>query len=95
MLLIHFRVSTGSHTATNSVSVAANIAEGSARRHRRELLQFLSIARGSLAELHTLHVIARRLCLAREAEFDPVDELLDHTGRTLTLLIRSVEQPDQ
>ena len=44
-----------------AVSIAANIAEGQARKHTREFLQHLSIARGSLAELHTLVLVAERL----------------------------------
>ncbi len=36
-----------------SVSVASNIAEGQARQHVGEFLQFLSTANGSLAELDT------------------------------------------
>ncbi len=43
------------------VSIAANIAEGQARKHTRGFLQHLSIARGSLAELHTLVLVAERL----------------------------------
>jgi four helix bundle protein len=36
-----------------SASIPANIAEGNARAHRLECLHFLSIARGSVAELVT------------------------------------------
>jgi four helix bundle protein len=44
-----------------AVSIPANIAEGQARRHTKEFLQHLSIARGSLAELQTLLTVAERL----------------------------------
>jgi len=44
-----------------SVSVPSNVAEGQARRHIGEFLQFLSIASGSLAELDTQRVVAERL----------------------------------
>jgi four helix bundle protein len=37
----------------SAVSVASNIAEGADRRSGREFIQFLTIARGSLAELYT------------------------------------------
>ena len=44
-----------------SVSIASNIAEGSARRTRREFRQFVKLAEGSNCELQTQLLIARQL----------------------------------
>ncbi|MDZ7743460.1 MAG: four helix bundle protein [Bacteroidota bacterium] len=46
-----------------SVSISANIAEGQARNSTREFIQFLGIAKGSLAELETLIILCRNLDL--------------------------------
>lgn len=45
----------------SAVSIPSNIAEGSARKGDKELLQFLYIAIGSMAELETHYLIAMRL----------------------------------
>lgn len=44
-----------------TVSVASNIAEGSARRSTGEFIQFVGMARGSLAEAETQLLLAQRL----------------------------------
>ena len=44
-----------------AVSVSANIAEGYERQHRKEYIQFLMIAKGSLGEVETHLMFARDL----------------------------------
>lgn len=46
-----------------SVSVASNIAEGYGRRSKQEYIQFLHIALGSLRELDTQLIIAKKVNL--------------------------------
>ena len=69
-----------------SASIPANIAEGNARGTRRDYAHFVSIARGSAAELETFLLIIKRLGLGPA---DELDGLLDQTaevGRMLTAL---------
>ena len=71
-----------------SVSVPSNIAEGAARRSTAEYLRFLSMARGSLAEMSTQVEIARRLAYVDAS--DAIDDLIDRTFARLNALIRSL-----
>lgn len=86
------RIAYGDQLRRAAVSVAANIAEGAARRHRREYLQFVSVARASLAELHTLLTIAERLSLADEKHFSRMTALVSSIARMLTNLAKAVHR---
>lgn len=72
-----------------AVSIPSNIAEGAARRSRKE---YLSIARGSLSELDTQLVIARRLRFAENDEV--VDEAIDRLFAKITALMRALDRPE-
>ena len=72
------------------VSVAANIAEGHERSHRKEYLQHLSISYGSLAEVETHLEIAQRLQYIDREEHDKLVEKSATIGRMLNALKRSL-----
>ncbi len=71
------------------VSVPSNIAEGSERNGTKELIQFLYIARGFLAELQTQLMLAVRLKLL--ANCDETLHLSRKISRGLTGLIKSLQ----
>ena len=75
-----------------AVSVPANIAEGRARTGKREFLNFLSIASGSLAETETLLMLAVRTGLLPKAEVMPVFRTAEEVGRMLTALKQSLRE---
>ena len=62
-----------------AVSIPSNIAEGKGRYSRKELLQFLVNARGSLLELETQIEIARHL--------DYLDEVAEHTELLYSVVV--------
>ncbi len=75
-----------------ATSVPANIAEGRARQHTKEFLQFLSVAYGSLAEVETHILLAHRL---NYVEVDQVNSILDKSaeiGRMINGLQKSLRQ---
>jgi four helix bundle protein len=62
----HFRLVSQMEAAV--VSVAQNIAEGKGRQYKKEFVQYLSIAQGSLYETITLNEVFRRRKLFTEDE---------------------------
>ena len=70
-----------------AVSIPANIAEGQGRMHKKEFAQFLSIAKGSLAELHTLLIIAQRLDYLTPEKLADLEKELAEVAKPLHGLI--------
>jgi four helix bundle protein len=80
----------GSQTRRAAFSVAVNIVEGCARRHRDDRLRFLDISRASLAELgYCLHV-ARRLEYLTSERFAAFEKSLNQLGAALSGFINAV-----
>src|SRR5205085_8990064 len=73
-----------------AVSVPSNIAEGQARHSQREFCQFLSHARGSLAEVETQIHLSVRLSYVQAPQAKAVLDLCSEIGRMLNGLIASI-----
>ena len=71
-------------------SIAQNIAEGKGRQYRKEFIQFLYIAEGSLFEVLSLTEIFRRRMLFSEEDAIGIREQAEVIDRKLHGLIRSL-----
>jgi four helix bundle protein len=74
-----------------AVSVPSNIAEGQARFSQKEFHHFLSLARGSLAEIETQLLIASDLKYIQPAKAEALLAVADELGRILNGLIASIK----
>ena len=60
----------------SAVSIPSNIAEGTARNSHKEFIKFLYIAQGSLAEIETQLLLAKRLHLLNKSDvFDDMESI--------------------
>jgi four helix bundle protein len=73
-----------------AVSVPSNIAEGHGRRTTSDFLRHLSIAYGSLREVETQILIARRLKYVAQARLEEVMNRAGEVGRLLNGLMASL-----
>jgi four helix bundle protein len=73
-----------------AVSIPSNIAEGAARRSRREYQQFLYTARGSLSELDTQLEISQRLGYLKPEAAEALQDRLDELSKMLNGLLAYV-----
>ena len=73
-----------------AVSIPSNIAEGNDRSSRVDQQRFLTMARGSVAEVETQLEISVRLGFVSSEVAGPAFELLDHVSRLVTRLRQSL-----
>jgi four helix bundle protein len=70
-----------------SVSVPSNIAEGCGRNTDKQLVQFLTMAMGSLAELETQLIVANELLFISKTDFEIVASEVNEIQKMLRSLI--------
>ena len=75
-----------------SVSIPVNIAEGAARKGKKEFIHFLHISLGSLTELDTLILLSRDLNFISKEKASTIINDLDTIGKLIYGLIRKLEE---
>lgn len=75
-----------------AVSIPANIAEGAARQSSKEFCYFLSNAQGSVSELATELLIARRLGFVSPELYQTDNDELTSIGRMILGLSKTLKQ---
>ncbi len=73
-----------------ATSPAQNIAEGKGRQYKKEFIQYLHIAQGSLYEVVTLNEVFRRRKLFRKEDAIGVRKRCEQVDRKLNGLINSL-----
>lgn len=86
----HFRLIEQLESA--STSIALNIAEGKGRYSKKEFIQFLYIARGSLYETITLMMIFNKNKWIDNIQLEKIKESGDELGKMLSSLINAVKK---
>lgn len=75
-----------------AVSIPTNIAEGASRQHRKDYLQFLYVARASLAETEYLLHLTSKLGYLKDELFGKIEERKQEVAKTLFGLIEAVKR---
>jgi four helix bundle protein len=83
------RFELGSQLRRAAYSVAANIAEGFARRSRKSRLHFLNVAEASLAEAGYCVHVAHRLGYLNDATASELEREVNAVGAPLAGLVRA------
>jgi len=71
-----------------AVSIPSNIAEGAGRHTKKEFVNYLHMAQGSLSELDTQSEIAKRLGYLSSNTWAKIDAQLERVDKMLSGLIR-------
>jgi four helix bundle protein len=73
-------------------SIAMNVAEGKGRFSKKEFIQFLYIARGSLFETITLIEIFKKRQWINNEQYNKIKEEGDEIGKMISSLIKAIKR---
>lgn len=82
----------GSQMRRAVVSIPANISEGASWQTKREFIQFLHMAQGSLSELDTHLEVGKALGYIKENHVSDLSPLMIDIDKMLTGLIKSLKK---
>ena len=85
----HYRLVENLESA--ATSVALNISEGKGRFSKKEFLQFLRIAKGSLFETVTFLIIFERKKWISASQLETLEVLAEEIGKKISALINSIK----
>lgn len=74
-----------------AVSIPSNIAEGRSRSTRKDFVQFLRIAAGSLAELETQLIVSQSLKFGKTEYSEELFAMIDEEKRMLNSMISKLK----
>ena len=75
-----------------AISITANISEGAARQTKKEFIQFLHMAQGSLSELDTHLEISEKLGYLKKINPQDLSLMMNDIDKMLTGLIKSLKR---
>ena len=73
-----------------AISIPSNIAEGFGRNSKKEYLQFLYIANGSVYELETQLLLCVQIKYLTEVEIQPLISLLSEIGKIIMTITKKL-----
>ncbi|GHV01482.1 four helix bundle protein [Clostridia bacterium] len=74
-----------------AVSIASNIAEGQSRNSTKEFVNFLSIARGSKAELETQLLLCREIGYLADTDIETAMGLLAEISKMIASITKALK----
>ena len=84
----HFRLV--EQLESSATSVGLNIAEGKGRYSKKEFLQFLHVAKGSLFETITLLIIFEKKKWISSSQLEELENSAEEIGKQVSSLINSI-----